>query len=86
MASGFSLPEPLVRYGGQISARRTLQPDAEVLIWAGTGDSGDLQHPALGLRIRTQRAERQLAKGNSATGIGTNWFKALSPAEATGPP
>jgi len=86
MAGGFSLPEPLVRYGGQISTSRTLQPDAEFIIWAGTSNSGDPQHPTLGLRIRTQKVARQLAKGNFATGIGTNWLKAISAPEAAGPP
>ncbi|HEY5915032.1 MAG TPA: serine/threonine-protein kinase [Verrucomicrobiae bacterium] len=80
-AGGFSVPEAVARYGGEISVLTTLQPEAEVVHWAGQGDS---QHPALGLRIRTLQSEPQLASHNSATGLGTNWPKAFSSGEPPG--
>lgn len=64
---------------GEISLWKTLSPDSESIHWAGPGDE---EHPPIGLRIRTFRSEPQLASQNSTVGIGTNWHRAFSPAEA----
>jgi hypothetical protein len=77
---GLTMPEPVAKYGGEISMWKALEPDTEAVHGAGPGDA---EHPALALRIRTVTNARNLASRNSAVGIGTNWLNAYTPARAS---